>query len=90
MSTNCGSGGCCCGIIVGFLLAILLVCAAGFGIYCWFVPEARNDSLNRVEATWSQVKEGGDAMIEKARTSSASEKTAEPVIEPAVKVGAPR
>ena len=87
---NCGNGGCCCGIIVGFVLAILLLCAAGFGVYCWFVPEARNNSLTKVETTWSHVKEGGDAMIEKARASSNSGKASEPLVEPEVTAGAAR
>ena len=90
MSMNCGNSGCCCGIIVGFVLAILLLCAAGFGIYCWFVPEARNNSLINVETTWTQVKEGGDAMIEKARVASDPGKPAEPVVEPAVTTGKTR
>ena len=84
---NCGNSGCCCGIIIGFVLAILLLCAAGFGVYCWFVPEARNNSLSKVESTWSHVKEGGDAMIEKAREASEPGKPVEPVVEPVVTAG---
>ncbi len=67
-----GNTGCCCGLVLGFLLALLLMAAAAFGIYCWFVPEARSRSIQQVEVTWEQVKDGGDAMVEKARSASPS------------------
>ena len=60
--------GCCCGIIVGMVLAVLLSCAAAFGIYCYFNPEARESTVNVIEKKWDKVKSGGDEMIDKAKS----------------------
>ena len=59
--------GCCCGVIVGIALTILILCAAAFGMYCYFNPEARNTAVNAVEQKWDKVKNEGDELIDKAR-----------------------
>ena len=58
---------CCLGMIIGMLPAIFLLCAAGYGIYCWINPEARNSAVGAVEEKWNKVKSGGDTIIEKAK-----------------------
>lgn len=68
--------GCCCGIIAGVVLTVVILCAAAFGIYCYFNPKARNSAVNAVEEKWDKVKDSGDELIEKARKSPP-----EPVIE---------
>ena len=59
--------GCCCGVIVGIILTVLICCAAAFGVYCWFNPEARNSAVGVVEKKWDKVKDGGDELIDKAK-----------------------
>lgn len=60
--------GCCCGVIVGMILAVLLSCAAAFGIYCYFNPEARETTVVVIEKKWDKVKSGGDEIIDKAKS----------------------
>ena len=64
---SCNSCGCCLGVIFGFVLALVILVAAGFGIYCYFNPEARNSSINVVENQWIKIKSGGDELIEQSR-----------------------
>ena len=47
--------GCCCGVIVGIVLTVFILCAAAFGVYCYFNPEARNSAVNVVEKKWDKV-----------------------------------
>ncbi len=66
---SCGSIGCCCGIIVGFILALLLSAAAAFGIYCYFTPEAREQGRAVLVMKWSEFKDSGDQLVEKVGRS---------------------
>lgn len=69
-----GTGvGCCCGMVAGGLIVLLLAAAAGFGIYVWFNPEAREAGLVRVESGWTQVKVGVDNQLEQVRKESETE-----------------
>ena len=65
----CGSISCCAGLIAGFIAAIAVAAAAVFGVFCYFDPEARNESVEVVEEQWEKVKEGGDNLLNKARSS---------------------
>jgi len=65
----CGSVSCCAGLIAGFIAAVAVAAAAVFGVYCYFDPEARNESVDIVEKKWEMVKDGGDELINKARSS---------------------
>ena len=67
--------GCCCGVIVGIVLSILILCAAAFGVYCYFNPEARNSAVVVVEKKWDQVKNEGEELIEKAKKTPPPEPT---------------
>lgn len=69
MGFGCGTGSCCLGLIVGFIAAIVVAVAATFGVYCYFNPEARNESVDVVESKWEKIKVGGDEIIDKARSS---------------------
>lgn len=60
--------GCCCGVIVGIVLTVFICCAAAFGLYCWFNPNARNKAVVVVENKWDKVKDEGDNLIDKAKT----------------------
>ena len=78
---RCGSVGCCCGIVVGFLLALVLMAAAGFGIYCYFTPEARDQGRAVLEVKWNEIKSGGDQLVEKVGGDDGSmPKIAEPEV----------
>lgn len=52
--------GCCCGVVIGFLVAVLVLAAAGFGIYCWVNPEAKESSIELIDRQWNSVKSGVD------------------------------
>ena len=79
---SCGSVGCCCGIIVGFVLALVLSAAAAFGIYCYFTPEAREQGKTVLVNTWNDFKTGGDQLVEKVNREDAPASVVE---EPEVK-----
>ena len=72
---SCGTSGCCLGLILGFITAIVLAVAAAFGIYCYFTPGAREQGREIIERKWNDIKSGGDKLIEKTGP-------AEPVVEP--------
>ncbi len=59
--------GCCCGTLIGFLLAVILAAAAVFGIWCWVDPEAKNSSTEFIEKKWQDIKGSGDAAVETLR-----------------------
>lgn len=61
--------GCCCGIVCGCLLTILLVAGLGLGLYFWLFPEARNESITEIETVWGKVKSDVDAGLEKAKSN---------------------
>ena len=46
------------------LLALMLLSAAAFGIYCCFVPDAWNRSVTRVAEFWDNTKSGGDRVVD--------------------------
>ena len=54
---------CCCGLITGFLLALL--CAGGvyYYFYCQQHPEAPEESMAKVEQSWEKTKNVGDQVI---------------------------
>ena len=62
---SCGTSGCCLGLILGFITAIVLAVAAAFGIYCYFTPGAREQGREIIERKWNDIKSGGDKLIEK-------------------------
>ena len=83
---SCGTSGCCLGLILGFITAIVLAVAAAFGVYCYFTPGAREQSREIIERKWNDIKTGGDKLIEKAGAPEAGETPPEPALpgEPAV------
>ena len=44
-------GCCCCGIIAGFMLAVLLTAGAA-GAYLWYKPEARQQLHSMIKKHW--------------------------------------
>lgn len=54
---------CCCGLIAGFVLALL--CAGGvyYYFYCKENPGASADGMQKVENSWKAIKDGGDKAI---------------------------
>ena len=54
---------CCCGLITGFVLALL--CAGGiyYYFYCKENPGASADGMQKVESSWQAIKDGGDKAI---------------------------
>lgn len=79
---SCGTSGCCLGLILGFITAIVLAVAAAFGVYCYFTPGAREQSREIIERKWSDIKSGGDKLIEKAAPQEPGETPAEPAVAP--------
>ncbi len=59
--------GCCCGVIVGCVLAVILLGLAAMGLYFYFNPEARQQGVSAAESAWGQVKTGVDSGIEKVK-----------------------
>ena len=51
--------GCCCGVIAGFILALLVGAAATLGIYCHVNPDAKEKCI----MYWEKVKNGGDQLV---------------------------
>ena len=83
MSSN-SSCGCCLGMIFGFILALAILVAACFGVYCYFNPDARNSSIDVVETQWGKIKSGGDEIIEHSRNVGEQPPAAKPAPEPQV------
>ena len=54
-------------MVVGIVLVLLIFCAAAFGVYCYFNPEARNSTINAVEEKWDKVKESTDKKWDKVK-----------------------
>lgn len=48
-------GCCCCGIIAGFMLAVLLTAGAA-GAYLWYKPEARQQLCTMVKKQWQDFR----------------------------------
>lgn len=59
--------GCCCGIIVGMVFAVLIAAVGTIAVYCWVNPEARKSGMSSVERIWQNVKAGGDKLILQAK-----------------------
>ena len=79
---SCGTSGCCLGLILGFITAIVLAVAAAFGIYCYFTPGAREQGREIIERKWSDIKSGGDKLIEKAGNPETGESASAPAVAP--------
>ena len=47
-------GCCCCGIIAGFVLAVLLLAGAA-GAYLWYTPDARTELLQTMQVQWKKL-----------------------------------
>ena len=65
--------GCCCGVIVGMVLAVLLAVAGTVAVYCWINPDARKSGVSTVEKSWNSFKDFGDDLIAKARKAPVPE-----------------
>ena len=63
------ANGCCCGVVIGFIAALLVIAAIGFGIYCWNNPEAKESSIEIIDRQWHSVKSGIDSGIDNLKNS---------------------
>ena len=54
---------CCCGVFVGFILALLCMAAVWYYFYCRENPEATEKGMVQVEETWEKTKNTGDQVI---------------------------
>ena len=79
---SCGTSGCCLGLILGFITAIVIAVAAAFGVYCYFTPGAREQSREIIERKWHDIKSGGDKLIEKSGSREPGEPPAGPAVAP--------
>lgn len=70
---SCGTSGCCLGLILGFIAAIVIAVAAAFGIYCYFTPSAREQGREIIKGKWEKVKSDGDRLIESVAPSGSGE-----------------
>ncbi|MBQ9502997.1 MAG: hypothetical protein IJU70_12645 [Lentisphaeria bacterium] len=55
--------GCCCGIIVGIVLALLMAAGGTIAVYCWRNPEARRSGISALEGSWKKFKDFGDGIV---------------------------
>ena len=61
--------GCCFGCFAGFCAVFLLFFLLGFGIYCWFVPETWDRTVQAIERIWGSAKDKGDQGWNKVKES---------------------
>ena len=55
--------GCCCGVFLGIILAVVLSAAAAFGIWCYVDPEAKSETVEFFDRHWQNVKDSGDEVV---------------------------
>ena len=65
--------GCCCGVIVGLVLAVVLAAVGTLAFYYWKNPEACKESVASVEKAWKNIKAAGDSVIEWAKETDVPE-----------------
>ena len=61
---------CCCGVVIGFVLAMILSAALCWYFYAKNDPEAAADNIEEVEEKWENIKNGGDEVIKKVKKAS--------------------
>lgn len=59
--------GCCCGLIAGIILTLLVAVTGTVAVYCWLNPEARKSGVSAVEKGWQDFKDFGDDLISGAK-----------------------
>jgi hypothetical protein len=69
--------GCCCGVIVGFILAVVLAVTGTVVIYYWMNPAALKESAVTVEKVWNDVKKAGDSVVDWAKEAEVPEISAQ-------------
>ncbi len=52
--------GCCCGLIVGFIVSTIIAIVVGVGIYFYLNPEAKNSSVKTIEKSWDNFKSASE------------------------------
>lgn len=52
--------GCCCGLIVGFIVSTIIAIVVGVGIYFYLSPEAKNNSVKTIEKSWDNFKSASE------------------------------
>ena len=71
--------GCCCGVIVGTVLSLLIAGIGTIAVYCWFNPDARKSAIQTVEKQWSKVKDFGDDVVDEIKDID-TPRSSEPII----------
>ena len=61
---------CCCGVVAGFVLAMILSAALCWYFYAKNDPEAAAENIEEVEEKWENIKNGGDEVIKKVKKAS--------------------
>ena len=61
---------CCCGVVIGFVLAMILSAALCWYFYAKNDPEAAADNIEEVEEKWENIKNGGDEVIRQVKKAS--------------------
>lgn len=54
---------CCCGMLVGFVLAAVCGAAIYYYCYCKEHPGAAEEGMTKVEKSWEKTKNAGDKVI---------------------------
>jgi len=61
---------CCCGVVAGFVLAMILSAGLYWYLYAKNDPEAAAENIEEVEEKWENIKDGGDEVIKKVKKVS--------------------
>ena len=62
--------GCCCGIIVGFIVATFIAIAIGLGVYFYVNPEAKKSSVKKIEKIWDEVKDSSEDLFDEITSTN--------------------
>ncbi len=62
--------GCCCGMLAGILLVLILSGAIALGVYLWMNPDARSNFVVQLEKGWGAAKDGGDKVMSEVKQVS--------------------
>lgn len=70
-----------CGVLCGFILALLLGAALFYFFYLRKNPEVTAESIEKIETQWDKTKDTGDKVIENMKPRTSGQKKQTPATE---------